>query len=173
MYLLATSININHMARVTTFSRQYPQHHVRAGEPTYFVEKILVSFKELGISLPYKKELPLSFLESLALDKFSPKHHTIREGHRFKVGDTFSPRVWAGKPYLSKQLVIGPDIAVKKVWNFKIEGPHFILNDKYLTIKELTTIANNDGLTIDDFLIWFDAPHFDGQIICWNDALQY
>lgn len=36
------------------------------------------------------------------------KHHTIRAGNRFKTGDYFSPRVWSGSPYNSKQLNMRP-----------------------------------------------------------------
>lgn len=96
------------------------------------------------------------------------KWHTIRLGHRFKEGEYFSPRVWSGKPYNSKQIVLAPDVMVKKVWSFykdpwqwKIPG----------TVEEL---SKNDGLSLVDFLDWFDSKKpFDGQIICWSDKIQY
>lgn len=32
------------MSRVITFSRTYPSYHPKAGQPTYFVEKVMNSF---------------------------------------------------------------------------------------------------------------------------------
>lgn len=34
------------MAKVITFSRQFPSYHPKAGQPTYFVEKVLRSVCE-------------------------------------------------------------------------------------------------------------------------------
>jgi hypothetical protein len=141
------------------------------------VEKILQ-----GLSLD-KWDLEREFNPRLSLDFFEPKYHTIRAGHRWKVGDKFSPRVWSGKPYQSKQIIIAPEIEVKKVWDFKIKK---YLHDWYIDYADhsicygyeqfsrLETIAKNDGLTRQDFFDWFKYPsHFEGQIICWNDQIEY
>jgi hypothetical protein len=180
------------MSRVLTFSRTYPSYHPKAGQPTYFVEKVLNS---LGYRITKSDLLPgVSDIvnDFFLIDGEQMKHHTIRAGHRFKVGDKFSPRVWAGKPYRSKMIQFAPDIEVKKVWNFEIyhiNDPIYsamILDGKtlfdiergncylaYMHIAEL--IANNDGLDFIDFQEWFqfgDKP-FDGQIICWNENINY
>lgn len=162
------------MARVITFSREYPSYHPRAGEPTFFVEKLVEGFTQLGFLLPYKKSFPLNFLKSLSMEKFDPKWHTVRGGHRFKVGDKFSPRVWSGPPYRSKQLIIGPEVEIKKTWDFRIDatdGNYWIGND-CLSYDQVKQVASNDGLLVDDFECWFEK-RFEGQIICWNEKLEY
>src|SRR3954464_12353234 len=104
------------MARVMTLSRQFPRGHLRAGKPTFFVEKILNS---LGYA-EFKKDLPpavIDIINDFVILDGQTKHHTIRAGHRWKAGDYLSPRVWSGKPYNSKQIIIGTDIEIKKVWD--------------------------------------------------------
>lgn len=158
------------MSKVMTFSRTYPSYHPRKGEPTYFPEKILTSIgNENFLSVNHGYE---------------PKHHTIRAGHRWKVGDKFSPRVWSGVPYKSKQIIIAPDIEVKKVWEIRIdlldqyECVYLVDKLGYPIIVEEATLAKNDGLTEQDFYDWFDTPRnrkevFSGQIICWNENINY
>lgn len=90
------------MSKIITFSRNFPVKHLKAGQPTYFVEKI---WEQIG--LPEKEfsfNLPDEYCNFLRQDSdlIWQKSHTIRSGHRWKVGDTFSPRVWSGNPYRSK-----------------------------------------------------------------------
>jgi len=133
------------------------------------------------------------------------KHHTIRAGSRFKVGDKFSPRVWGndinpknGKsgPYQSKQIIIAPDIEVKKVWEFEVlDGQSMFIGgadgrqiydysrlseDQPQETKTYFSICENDGLSADDFDEWFGYGYhkktektFIGQIICWNENITY
>jgi hypothetical protein len=175
------------MSRVITFSRVFPSHHPRAGEPTYFVEKVWNSIAyDLTIyaeqfPIPYK-ELGIDFSKVKDTDQ---KHHTIRAGHRWKVGDYFSPRVWSGKPYNSKQIQFAPDIEIKNVWDFQIRRcTDGILVSYEMFIdgnmsRGLYTLFENDGLTYNDFCDWFKMGtakkeiHFDGQIICWNKNINY
>ncbi len=162
------------MARVITFSRVFPVYHPRKGQDTNFVEQIWNSLNELKLPVPKNKELPDDFMWSiLPLSNFGSKHHTVRAGNRWKVGDKFSPRVWSGKPYASKQIVIAPDIELKKVWNisynpiqehdFRIEGVRY---------TNQWQLAINDGLGVIDFKRWFNPP-FTGQILCWNENINY
>ena len=171
------------MSKVITFSRVYPSHHPKKGEPTFFMEKIWSSIGMNDHEIISQFIWPSDWLDQ----KFEPKHHTIRAGHRWKVGDKFSPRVWSGKPFQSKQITIAPDIEISKVWDFKInvdddyvlitidDWPLFEENMTFQThFDALEELAKNDGLTVDDFKIWFKYPsNFDGQIICWNDKLDY
>jgi len=180
------------MSKVLTFSRFYPSYHPKAGQPTFFVEKIVRSiFDDRAFS--YKNIEPvksfgghdITTLNLRPVELFEPKHHTIRAGHRFKAGDWFSPRVWgddinpkSGKkgPYHSKQITFAPDIQVKKVWSFSIvlDGL-YIDQQRYLILSGLIKeVAANDGLDLDDFLDWFRYPReFTGQIICWNESIDY
>jgi hypothetical protein len=181
------------MSKVITFSKAFPSYHQRKGEPTYFVEKIwesLILGEEISISkcceLSRQTGIGEYTMNTISKIKFDPKHHTIRAGHRFKEGDWFSPRVWSGKPYRSKQIIIAPDIQVKKVLEFEIK--HFgILDQCLVTIdnvvprnSKLTLLANNDGLSFQDFNDWFvlspsfvKLQQFNGQIICWNEDIEY
>lgn len=173
------------MSKVITFSRQFPAYHQRAGLDTCFVEKI---WKFLGydiesdevVDLIYKLNseqnyLTQPFFENLNYGEFDPKGHTIRSGHRWKVGDKFSPRVWSGKPYNSKQIIIAPDIEIVSTWHFAIYDGVVVLDGVPIGCDEnVAMIAKNDGLELQDFYDWFQYPkQFDGQIICWNPDIKY
>jgi hypothetical protein len=156
------------MSKVITFSRFFPKYHPKAGQPTYFVEKLLSS-----INYKYYDE-DRQFNPRLSVDGFEPKHHTIRKGNRWKVGDKFSPRVWSGKPYNSKQIIICPDIEIKQVFNFTKDliSDKWYVNGVEMSSAERIDLAQNDGLLYKDLLDWFQKP-FNGQIICWSDAVSY
>ena len=167
----------NRMSRVIIFSRMFPSYHPKKGEPTFFVEKI---YKSLYLMKAVPKEIVEAFnFEIMNDDAVAPKHHTIRAGNRWKVGDNFSPRVWSGKPYQSKQVTIASDIEIKKIWTFEISvSGYYSLNENYkpyLTAKQIIEIAKNDGLDINDFFAWFEKTKrpFLGQVICWNENINY
>ena len=109
-----------------------------------------------------------------------PKYHTIRAGHRWKVGDYFSPRVWSKKAYHSPQIIIGPDIEVKKTWDIIIKpDDSLFINGQdcgmFISFNAIVEkLAKNDGLSTEDLLNWFpNKKEFDGQIICWNPKIEY
>lgn len=156
------------MAKIITFSRTFPAYHPKKGQPTYFVEKF---YKSIGIK-NYDEERV--FNPRLYVNEVEPKHHTIRAGNRWKVGDKFSPRVWSGKPYKSKQIIISEDVEIKQIWDFQKD----LISDKwYLNGIEMSSLSRidlaiNDGLMYKDLLFWFNKP-FSGQIICWNHEIKY
>lgn len=179
------------MARVLTFSRVYPSYHPKAGELTYFVEKIMAGLADTRN--PYW-QMKKDFVDYNWCQYYNcrlPKHHTIRAGHRWKVGDWFSPRVWSGKPYASKQIQFAPDIQVKKVWGIEIKelpsknlyALQFYLNGNLVNegVQEFVNrLSKNDGLPEFDFIDWFvlsssfkKTKEFSGQIICWNESIEY
>ena len=162
------------MSKVITFSRYFPKSHPRAGGQTFFVEKLWTSFVQLGYKIPYKKRFSLEFLSSLCNDRFKAKPHTIRAGNRFKAGEYFSPRVWSGNPYCSKQITICEDVLIKKVYEIEILKTHEILiNGVWFASfgsKNCEEIANNDGLNMKDFTNWFNKIPFKGQVICWGEV---
>ena len=167
------------MSRVITFSRKFPSYHPEKGNETYFVEQLYNSLYEKSgdwsdaIDPDGKNTSYVIPLNHSIADK---KHHTIRAGRRWKVGDKFSPRVWSGKPYKSKQIIIAPDIEIKKVWDFNLLGGNCFTSWKdYLQDKDLKEIAKNDGLSLIDFMEWFAdfSKNFEGQIICWNENINY
>lgn len=178
------------MARVITFSRTFPEYHIRKGEHTFFVEKFLKSWDMVHsfIEIAASPLIDSCFINNEVFENCLPKNTTIRKGHRFKEGDLFSPRIWGNDintkskrsgPYHSKQIILAPDTLIKKVYNFTI--------DKYGSIEVngkqkafYGDIAKNDGLSPGDFRSWFKMPEndklmkpFDGQIICWNENVHY
>lgn len=161
------------MSRVITFSRVFPSYHPRAGEPTHFIDKIYAGLADTvpGFKIPNDAN---AFWDWHEYYNATPKYHTIRAGHRWKVGDKFSPRIWSGKPYNSKQITFAPEVEVKKVWDveFDEDGCFWVFSDKERGAKILHKIARNDGLTLDDLMAWFNKP-FTGQIICWNENINY
>ncbi len=157
------------MSRVLTFSRYFPSYHPRKGEDTFFVEQILNSIAPKTKLSDIDQSL-LPIINDFAYMDGAQKHHTIRAGNRWKVGDKFSPRVWSGKPYCSKQITIAPDIEIKKVWEFEVQGNTFLMSRT--RIVSMREIAENDGLILEDLLSWFNKP-FTGQIICWNENINY
>ena len=171
---------------VITFSTKFPAYHPKAGQPTYFVEKILsglLKMESKGLAdaiYESRKWLSCNDVDSFleVVESQTPKFHTIRAGHRFKVGDMFSPRIWSGRPYNSKQIILAPDLKVEKVWNFEIYKEGIILTNKegelYGSPSLWGDLAKNDGLELKDFLDWFQYPKpFKGQIICWSKNVNY
>ena len=177
------------MPKIITFSRVFPAYHPRKGEPTYFVEAILNSvMPKKANGIINRNDIPQNVLDIInyfvILDGDTQKHHTIRAGNRWKVGDKFSPRVWSGKPYNSKQIIIAPDIEIVKTWDVKVEKDNYRNENGSTTIVTKITIngchktenyeplAANDGLNLDDLCNWFVKPMV-GQIICWNPNINY
>jgi hypothetical protein len=177
--------------KVLTFSRHFPKGHPRAGEPTWFVERVMA-----GIAEDYypNYQMPKDFTQYDWHQYYNCtvlKRHSIRAGSRWKPGDMASLRVWSDKPYRSKQIEFA-QVEVKKEWAIEIyqhkEYWEFKLNGKKVgwDLPEQTNIddfvdqlAANDGLTTPDFLNWFSihpkkqASVFRGQVICWSDKIDY
>jgi hypothetical protein len=181
--------------KVITFSRQFPATHPRKGEPTHFVEKIWDSLIDIGeISLSKCVELSrytgicegYISINSLKRTIPKPKNHTIRAGNRWKVGEYFSPRVWSGKPYASKQIEFAPPIQIKKIWTFEMKPAlwfdecQYFINGVFYN-EHLENVSKNDGLGLIDFALWFAGSGaasstrkpFKGQILCWNESINY
>lgn len=167
--------------KVLTFSRYYPKGHPKAGQFTFFVEKI---FAGLAPSIIPDPLIIPGFIWAQFQDCRLPKHHTIRAGARFKAGDMASLRIWSDKPYRSKQLEFA-QVEVKKVWSIEIWLSDQItiglpeIAGVQLRMLPLCVVAENDGLECSDFEAWFrlhpkkKGKVFAGQIICWNDKIEY
>jgi len=152
--------------KVIMFAKQFPVKHPRQGESTYFVQKILYSL------------LPPGY-EPITDSACPAKYHSIRAGNRWRVGETFSARVWSDLPYRSKQVEFA-QIEIKQVIPVMITGSSRMdmevlqLTDKPNEFLMLSAgdVAMNDGLDHDDFAAWFSVHHkkkriFMGQIISW------
>lgn len=158
------------------FARQFPEYHPKAREPTYFVEKIWDAIGDVPNN--YSEMLPEQRLNYIRLGSefIWAKHHTIRSGNRFKIGDWFAPKVWSGLPYKSKTIPFAPPIEVKKVWDIGLmmrgDFKEFYCGECDLTATSINELAKNDGLSVNDLFNWFNKP-FEGQIICWNEKINY
>lgn len=171
------------MSKVITFSRKFPIKHPRKGEPTFFIEKIWAGLADTVENF----RIPDHCVDWDWHQYYNayPKTHTIRSGRRWKVGDKFSPRYWSGKPYASKMVAFAPDIELKKVWDIEIykQGDIKISSKEGTSNKSLIThvmnpgfqqLSKNDGLTSEDMTAWFKIPcRFSGQILCWNNKIEY
>ncbi|WEK20742.1 MAG: hypothetical protein P0Y49_06285 [Candidatus Pedobacter colombiensis] len=170
------------MSNVLTFTRIFPEYHIRKGEPTYFVEQILNNLISQNIKCNVA-EVEAQFGFRL-FDKFriecGSKGHTVRSGNDWKVGDQFSPGIWLDKPYVSKIITIAPDMKIKKIWTFECSEKGVIAVDgSVIDACQEEEIAKNDGLSLIDFKDWIVMPcrrnqkSFKGQIICWDDSIVY
>ena len=168
------------MAKVITFSRVFPKGHIRQGEQTNFVEKIWKSLYTNTICPDNLNDYINNYMDKLSTEilpyyETISKKHTIRNGNRFKKGDFFSPRVWSDKPYQSKQIIIAPDLEVKKVFDIEIFNSHEVYIDGVFHCsfgsENWEELCKNDGLSSRDMKAWFSKLPFKGQIICWNDTV--
>lgn len=179
------------MARVITFSTSFPSYHPKAGQPTWFIEELWKNFYPDGVPKDLFNKMEFAFPVgefwgfNTIFPTIIPKIHTIRKGNRWKAGDLASLRVWSGKPYNSKQVIIvDHDVKIVKTYEFRKRGRSIFIDEKQIplllatighgTIKQQTDLrllAKNDGLEVKDFLDWFNKPNFSGQIICFSDPL--
>jgi len=178
-------------------SRVFPTYHPRAGESTYFVEKIWksIGWVEYGVLLDNNlkfidsankvSDIIQDFARGIESENtiFAPKHHTIREKgvNPVKVGDTLTLFSWSGRPYRSSQIVIAPQIEIKQVWDFDLfkygcQGTTLCINGVEKPKDLLIDIAMNDGLSTNELFNWFKYPKkpvMQHQIICWSDSVKY
>lgn len=171
------------------FSKTFPAEHPRKGEPTWFVQKILWS----TLIMAGRSDLEPYPSPAGKIVKDLPKYHTIRGGFdegrgipltRWEVGEIFSARIWEGKPYASKQSEFA-QLQIKQIWDITIDANGVISMGKpgeqqyYISEEMEIKLANNDGLSLEDFQEWLVMPVFRkakewrGQIICWSDAINY
>ena len=139
---------------VITLSKHFLANHKRVGEETHFKEKFLLGQGLTDYDTP-----------SMA------KIHTIRanyplwEKHIKEVQEgraALSIRQWTGKPYRSKQVEIATltaenGVGVQKLSFYKDKDGmaslrFFNINGKY--IDRETLVANNDGLSKEDWQEW-------------------
>ena len=156
---------------VITVSRNFPVTHKRAGEPTYFKEKI-INQKVLEGQLTDRESIDIAyFCREYGV---GTKIHTIRANYPFwakrieqvRTGEAIlSIRYWSGKPYNSKQVEIcqlGKDDGVG-VQEIEFQKMFFetgwIIGQSESADQLMTNIAKNDGLSLEDFKEWF--KHYD------------
>jgi hypothetical protein len=172
--------------KVIIFSRFFPKGHPKAGQPTFFVEKIMAGLADCQPGWKMNDHFTIYNWHEYYNCTW-PKHHTIRAGNRWKPGDMASLRVWSEKAYRSKQIEFA-QVEVKKVWEFNLrviageplwQLPGVGSGTFDPEVHGLKIIAANDALTVEDFINWFTIHPkkkdqvFSGQIICWSDKINY
>src|SRR5690606_7865261 len=108
------------------------------------------------------------------------KGHTIRSKNDWKMGDHFVPGIWLDIPRMSELIKLEPTIEIKRIWTFECNENGEIKVDGFPVDEEQKVkMAKNDGLSLTDFEEWLvlpcikDEKRFRGQIICWDDAIDY
>lgn len=155
-------------------SRYFGKGHPSAGQSTYFVEKI---HKALGT---------YSLVENLnfeVMNDCEPKIHTVRLNYalwkkRFEeiaAGKAYlSLRYWLDEPYKSPQEEFARLTANDGIGLQKLSFPLGIFIDDYDAEICIENIANNDGLTLDDFGGWFgEIQHGKEYAILQFTAMRY
>lgn len=190
--------------RIVTFSKIFPANHPKKGEPTHFIEAILTQLKIDYTSHDYfvwlcenNRNIGIKFLhefyESLS-ENISAKSHTIRKNKRpFVVGQEISAMIWAGKPYNKTEegywkIKFAPDFKITSVTDVDISIDKKLIRhiqvgmpveNKNNEWKLLSSgeVAQNDGLSYDDFRSWFMIYCKKGmcryQVVCWNEKINY
>lgn len=157
-----------------------------AGQPNYFVEKILNSIKtanvvEPGIADVNGLERVGYIFNAKHYNKAKPKLHTIRAGNRWEAGmDIHFAINSRSKNYFQFAPVI-PCVSVQEIeiihTGYSPNTPVvYVHNGKSLmnplSYSEIEILAQNDGFdSVEQFFAWFNKD-FTGQLIHWTD-LRY
>ena len=152
---------------VITLSQHFPATHPKAGKRTLFASKVLDTFNDKP-----------------SVDKIDPdyKRHTIRANYplwakqfeQIERGEAcLSIRQWTGKPYASKQVEIArltkkDGIGLQELTFYKeyrISPAKYTLENFEIDGKwhegNVRMLAENDGLTLEDWESWFSNPTYD------------
>lgn len=150
---------------VLIVSRNFPKKHSKAGEPTYFDSKILLTIDptihavvELDGEVTTEKKL--TTIRS-NYELWKKRIDEVNQGIAI-----LSVRYWSGLPYRSTQVEIcqfkkGSGIGIEKIYFNNDDYLQVLSDEKPAThsciIKDIPSIAKNDGLGFDDFSNWFCA----------------
>ena len=119
-------------------SQTFPQTHSRKGEPTKFIEKINALSKLHTIRLNY--------------EYWKKRIDEVNAGKAI-----LKVMVWTGKPYNSKQecmMVFDKDSGIG-VQKLMCNPLGWVIDDELMEDLNTEQLANNDGLSLEDFNAWF------------------
>lgn len=145
---------------VITLSKVFPTGHKRAGEPTAFKSSF-----ETGQIYSKCKQRIVAMCAGECLSVLGGKIHTIRANYplwqkrisEVQRGEAvLSVRQWTGKPYRSPQeqidiLTNEDGVGIQELKMIDLFRPTEINGNRV----ELPDLAENDGLTFDDWYQWF------------------
>lgn len=171
---------------VITLAKTFPAGHPNAGHPTYFREKVEAALNgHEHASVKADRNGWMSVVHSA-------KIHTIRTdvtlwAKRMKdveAGEAcLSIREWSGRPYNSKQVEIARlkkgdcvGLQVLRTKSRMYDGELYaslIAHGSVDYTVEASTIAMNDGLSLDDWLAWFKGCKEDSLAIIHFTPFRY
>lgn len=128
---------------VLILSQAFPATHPRSGRSTGFRDKFLSGEKRHTIRANFTL--------------WAKRIHEVQQGEA-----VISVRQWEGRPYFSRQITLGcvtaeSGIGIQKL-TFQLDRDgcasfnFFDIDGKY---SELTELAANDGLSVEDWKEWF------------------
>lgn len=129
-------------------SQAFPATHPRSGRSTGFRDKFLSGEKRHTIRANFTL--------------WAKRIHEVQQGEA-----VISVRQWEGRPYFSRQITLGcvtaeSGIGIQKL-TFQLDRDgcasfnFFDIDGKY---SELTELATNDGLSVEDWKEWFRGYDF-------------
>lgn len=141
---------------VLMLSKVFPATHPKAGQPTFFKERLNG--------------------ELLSDGNCWRKLHTIRDNYNLwdkRIGEInggdaeLSIRQWSGKPYNSPMIEIarlgasdGVDLQMIRFNKYRDEVWVYDIFDNYVNTVSIEDLAFNDGLSVDDWRAWFKNCDF-------------
>lgn len=157
---------------VLTLSKYFPNNHNKSGYPTHFQESFSLGTKCKDCSIEQDLSgINICQCNSCVRACQLPKIHTIRANYplwleRFKEIESgnavLSIRQWLGKPYRSKQVEIAlltaqDGIGIQRIQFHKDREGVYSLKFFDIEGKDYNAVklANNDGLTFEDWKEWF------------------
>lgn len=158
------------------FSRVFPTTHPKAGQQTFFIEKV---WRALGGSPSYVEH----YLEeternyNINMSNCRPKIHTVRPTPA-KLMRLYDFKVWLDKPYRSSQLTFKYKQTYLSNQKFELIWaggkrcdimPIIKIDGRSLSASEIAEFAINDGFDgVGDFFDWFPKD-FEGYVRHWTD----
>jgi len=128
---------------VLIVSRNFPSTHPKAGLPTHFLDQISNGFKKHTIRQNY--------------ELWKKRIDMVNDGLAY-----ISLRYWDGKPYVDSQkeykTFFRGQIGIEKLEFDAMLGVFIESLDSDTTT---TTLATNDGLSLNEFKHWFKPVKFD------------
>ena len=137
---------------VLTVSLTFPKTHKKAGEQTFFKEKLINGLAQLQ-----GEDCKIHTIRA-NYELWSKRIKEIQEDKAI-----LSIRYWSGKPYNSKQVEIcrldkDSGIGLQKLGFYydRIEEPFIDTPEQHIGyVGKTELITQNDGLSLDDFKEWF------------------
>jgi hypothetical protein len=165
--------------KLLSFSNLFPKYHPKSGAKTYFPEQILNNFNIQYMNDDFLDTLIKINEKSLVEGKLTlsdliqfkeqlipiskTKIHTIRTSTKVDVNENFQPFIWSRKPYASPIIRFMPSMQLKEIQSVNYLYGQF--RDELGEQIDINELAANDGLSVDDFVSWFEPMNTSTALI--------